>query len=230
MVGIFKMIKNIPDIVLAREANWMYEKGRGFEPIKGDMTRWRGLVPGRGEFKNRFFTVELEMLGGFPATPPLVKMISEVEHPRVGKGKIIDLWIIKRWNPEYHLFQIANSIKGLFAREPLRPARHLLEKGVKPKTKPENAIAIYNRQKEQLEAVLNQKIDEIARIKGALAGRSKIDRGSEREKYTERHKLELEEEIFDIEERFHWADMSSIDFAKDYLRVRTQLQLIALVD
>ena len=103
------MVKNIPDIILAREAKWMYEKGRGFEPIKGDMTRWRGLIPGRGEFKNRFFTVELEMLDGFPATPPLVKMISEVDHPRVGKGKIIDLWIVRRWNPEYHLFQAANS-------------------------------------------------------------------------------------------------------------------------
>ncbi len=52
-------MKNIPDIVLAREAKWMYEKGRGFEPIKGDMSRWRGLIPGRGEFSKRFFTVRV---------------------------------------------------------------------------------------------------------------------------------------------------------------------------
>jgi ubiquitin-protein ligase len=222
------MVKNIPDIILAREAKWMYEKGRGFEPIKGDMTRWRGLIPGRGEFKNRFFTVELEMLGGFPATPPLVKMISEVVHPRVGKGKIIDLWIVRRWNPEYHLFQVANSIKGLFAREPLRPAAHLLKKGVKPKTQPTDAFVVYNRQKQQLEEVLTQKQDEISRIRAALSGRTQIDRASQREKYMGRRKLELEEELFDIEERFHWADLTSIDFAKEYLRVRTQLQLIAM--
>ncbi|NHJ32434.1 MAG: hypothetical protein FK732_06200 [Asgard group archaeon] len=222
------MVKNIPDIILAREAKWMYEKGRGFEPIKGDMTRWRGLIPGRGEFKNRFFTVELEMLGGFPATPPLVKMISDVDHPRVGKGKIIDLWIVKRWNPEYHLFQVANSIKGLFAREPLRPAAHLLKKGVKPKTQPTDAIVVYNRQKQQLEDVLSQKQDEINRLKAALAGRSQIDRTSQRGKYMDRRKLELEEELFDIEERFHWADLSSVDFAKEYLHVRTQLQLMAM--
>jgi len=43
-----------------------------------------------------------------------------------------------------------------------------------------------------------------------------------------RRKLELEEELFDIEERFHWADLTSVDFAKEYLRVRTQLQLIAM--
>ena len=222
------MVKNIPDIILAREAKWMYEKGRGFEPIKGDMTRWRGLIPGRGEFKNRFFTVELEMLDGFPATPPLVKMISEVDHPRVGKGKIIDLWIVRRWNPEYHLFQVANSIKGLFAREPLRPAAHLLKKGVKPKTQPTDAFVVYNRQKQQLDEVLNQKQEEINRIRAALSGRSQIDRSSQREKYMDRRKLELEEELFDIEERFHWADLSSVDFAKEYLRVRTQLQLIAI--
>jgi len=222
------MVKNIPDIILAREAKWMYEKGRGFEPIKGDMTRWRGLIPGRGEFKNRFFTVELEMLDGFPATPPLVKMISDVDHPRVGKGKIIDLWIVRRWNPEYHLFQAANSIKGLFAREPLRPAAHLLKKGVKPKTQPTDAFVVYNRQKQQLEDVLSQKQDEINRIKAALSGRVQIDRSSQREKYLGRRKLELEEELFDIEERFHWADLTSIGFAKEYLRVRTQLQLITM--
>lgn len=226
------MVKNIPDIILAREAKWMYEKGRGFEPIRGDMTRWRGLIPGRGEFSNRFFTVEIEILDGFPATPPLVKMISEVEHPRVGDGKIIDLWIVRRWSPDYHLFQVANSIKGLFAREPLRPARHLLEKDVPAKAaaQPENAIAVYNRQKEQLEDVLSQKESEIARIRAGLSGKSTIDRHSEREKYLERRKLELEEELFDIEEQFHWADLTSIEFAKRYLQVRTQLQLISMID
>lgn len=225
------MAKNIPDIILAREAKWMYEKGRGFEPIKGDMTRWRGLIPGRGEFSDRFFTVEIEMLDGFPATPPLVKMISEVDHPRVGPGKIIDLWITKRWNPEYHLFQVANSIKGLFAREPLRPAEHLLKKEVKPPTagKPATAYLVFQKQKAQLEDVLQQKEAEIDRIKSAMRGKTEIDHQSEREKYLEKRQLTLEEELFDIEERFHWADISAIDFAKDYLKVRTQLQLLALI-
>lgn len=223
-------MKNIPDVVLAREANWMYEKGRGFEPYKGDMTRWRGLIPGRGEFRERFFTVEIEMLDGFPASPPLVKMISEVEHPRVSKAGIIDLWIVKRWNTDYHLFQIANSIKGLFAREPLQPARHLLEKGAKPKIAPANVIEIYNRQKVQLEEVLKQKEQEIAQVRAALTGRSSIDRISEREKYINKRKLGLEEELFDIEERFHWADVSGVDFAKEYLRLRTQLQVIILAE
>jgi ubiquitin-protein ligase len=223
-------MKNIPDVILAREANWMYEKGRGFEPYKGDMTRWRGLIPGRGEFSNRFFTVEIEILGGFPAVPPIVKMISEVEHPRVTKGGIIDLWIVKRWNPDYHIFQIANSIKGLFAREPLRPARHLLEKGAKPKKVAADAVQVYTRQKSQLQEVLRQKDQEISRIKSALSGRGKIDRTSEREKYLEKRKLALEEELFDVEERFHWADISGIDFAKEYLRIRTQLQLAILAN
>ncbi|NHJ03532.1 MAG: hypothetical protein EAX90_01820 [Candidatus Heimdallarchaeota archaeon] len=224
-------MKNIHDIILAREANWMYEKGRGFEPIQGDMTRWRGLIPGRGEFSDRFFTVEIEMLDGFPATPPLVKMVSEVDHPRVTKGKIIDLWIVKKWNPDYHLFQVANSIKGLFAREPLRPARHLIEKGTAPPAhaKQASAIAVYNRQRTQLEEVLQSKENEINRIKAGLKSKSGLDRHSEREKYLEKRKLELEEEIFDIEEKFHWADLTAVTFAKEYLRTRTQLQLVALM-
>jgi len=191
------------------------------------MSRWRGLIPGRGEFSKRFFTVEIEMLGGFPATPPLVKMISDVDHARVTKGKIIDLWIVKKWSPDYHLFQVANSIKGLFARE--RPAAHLLKKGVKPAIEPESASAVFRRQKAQLEGVLQAKEDEIARLRASLSNRTTIDRGSQHEKYLERRQLELEEELFDIEEKFHWYDITAVPFAKEYLRVRTQLQLIALI-
>ena len=136
---------------------------------------------------------------------------------------------MKKWSPDYHLFQIANSIKGLFAREPLRPAAHLLKEGVKPAVVPDTAFAIYQRQRAQLQDVLQQKEDEIARLKASLSGKTKVDRGSQREKYLERRQLELEEELFDIEEKFHWADISAVPFAKEYFRVRTQLQLIALM-
>jgi ubiquitin-protein ligase len=225
--------KYIPDIVLAREANLMYEKGRGFEPIRGDLTRWRGLIPGRGEFSDRFFTVEIELFGGFPATPPLVKMISEVDHPRVSANRVVDLWITKKWSPEYHLFQVANSIKGLFAREPLRPAAHLIKKGA-PKGaafgQSATALAVYRRQKAQLEQVLRQKDEEIAALKEGMKGRSSLNRKDQREKYLHRRRLALGEELFDIEEKFHWADLTAVDFAKEYLRVRTQLQLIAIME
>jgi len=206
----------------------MFEKGRGFEPFNGDLTRWRGLIPGRGQFSDRYFTVEIQLLAGFPAVPPLVRMISEVDHPRVGRGGVVDLWILKRWNPQYHLFQVANSLKGLFAREPLRPARHLLERGAAPKVKPGNALAVLTRQKAQLEDVLRQKEEDLARLRAALSGRRRVDPTHERQEYLEKRKLSLEEELFDIEERFHWADISSVDFAKEYLRIRTQLQLISL--
>ncbi|MEA2071908.1 MAG: ubiquitin-conjugating enzyme E2 [Asgard group archaeon] len=223
--------KNIPDLVLAREAKWMYEKGRGFEPIKGDMTRWRGLIPGRGEFSDRFFTVEIEMLDGFPATPPLVKMISQVDHPRVRNGNIIDLWITKKWNPKYHLFQVANSIKGLFAREPLRPAQHLLEKEKAPSSRQQssNALAVYTKQRSQLQNVLNQKEQEIKRLRQLIRNKETVDISGERDKYLEKKQLEFEEQLFDIEEKFHWADISAIAFAKLYLQTRTQLQLIELI-
>jgi hypothetical protein len=120
----------------------------------------------------------------------------------------------------------------LFAREPLRPAAHLLKKGRKIPTaaQPSNAVAVYNRQKDQLEQVLRQKEDEIARIKAGLSGKRSIDHKSERGKYLERRQLELEEELFDVEEKFHWADYTAVTFAKEYLRVRTQLQLIAIMN
>jgi len=103
-----------------------------------------------------------------------------------------------------------------------------LKKGVKPAIEPESASAVFRRQKAQLEGVLQAKEDEIARLRASLSNRTTIDRGSQHEKYLERRQLELEEELFDIEEKFHWYDITAVPFAKEYLRVRTQLQLIAL--
>jgi len=124
-------------------------------------------------------------------------------------------------------------LRRLFAREPLRPAKHLLEKGARPisaASRPDNAIKVFTRQKAQLEDVLRQKEQELASIRAGMSGRSTLNRSSEREKYLERRKLQLEEELFDCEEKFHWADYSATDFAKEYLRIRKTLQIITQIN
>lgn len=49
------------ELTLARETQLMYQRTRGFEPVKGDLTRWKGEIAGRGEFRGLKFEVELKI-------------------------------------------------------------------------------------------------------------------------------------------------------------------------
>ena len=111
------------ELTLARETQLMYQRTRGFEPVKGDLTRWRGEIAGRGEFRGLKFEVEIRVPPTFPMDPPQVYMISPTEHPNVDieTGRV-QLNILEHWRPEYHLYHVVNTLKGTFARIPPRPA------------------------------------------------------------------------------------------------------------
>lgn len=101
----------------------MYQRTRGFEPVKGDLTRWIGEIAGRGEFRGLKFEVEIKIPPTFPIDPPQVRMISPTEHPNVDieTGRV-KLNILDQWRPEYHLYHVVNTLKGAFARIPPSPA------------------------------------------------------------------------------------------------------------
>ncbi len=107
------------EFILAREAQLMYRRARDFEPANGDLTKWHGSIPGRLPSQNIKFEVEISIPPEFPRRPPQVTMITPTSHPQVdpATGKV-NLRILTYWRPEYHLYQVVNSIKGLFARIP----------------------------------------------------------------------------------------------------------------
>lgn len=107
------------EFILAREAQLMYRRATDFEPVAGNLTRWRGSIPGRDQSKNMNFEVEIHLTPEFPRTPPKVLFITPADHPQItpGTGEL-SLRILSFWRPEYHLYQVVNSIKGLFARIP----------------------------------------------------------------------------------------------------------------
>ncbi len=107
------------EFILAREAQLMYRRAREFQPVDGNLTRWRGLIPGRGYHKDMNFEVEITIPPEFPQNTPIVTMITPTEHPQVDPSTgNLTLRILTYWRLEYHLYQVVNSIKGLFARIP----------------------------------------------------------------------------------------------------------------
>jgi ubiquitin-protein ligase len=107
------------EFILAREAQLMYRRAVEFQPVNGNLTHWRGYVVGRGSTQNMKFEVEIHLPQDFPRAPPMVNLITPIGHPHVDPNTgSLSLRILTYWRPEYHLYQVVNSIKGLFARIP----------------------------------------------------------------------------------------------------------------
>jgi hypothetical protein len=69
------------------------------------------------------FEVEIVVSNGFPRIPPLVKMVTPIEHPYLDQATgTLRLTILSNWKPEYHLYQVINTVKGMFAQIPPKPA------------------------------------------------------------------------------------------------------------
>lgn len=166
------------EVTLARETQLMYQRTRGFEPVKGDLTRWKGEIAGRGEFRGLKFEVEIKVPPTFPIDPPQVRMISPTEHPNVDieTGRV-QLNILEQWRPEYHLYHVVNTLKGTFARIPPRPAT----RRVKPEVEvPKVTLTLVDKEEgEQAGEVVRSEVSsrlsnlesEIQKLRGALQER-----------------------------------------------------------
>jgi ubiquitin-protein ligase len=123
------------DMTLAREAQLLFSRAPEFKPTGGDLRRWRGSIPGRGPYRNLSFEVEIVVPNGFPQVPPLVRMVTPIEHPYLDQSTgTLRLTILSNWKPEYHLYQVINTVKGMFAQIPPKPSSQAIGR---PPTQPQ---------------------------------------------------------------------------------------------
>ena len=226
------------DYILAREAQLMFKRAPGFEPVNGDLKRWKGRVRG-GD--NNWVEVEIMIPDNFPNEPPIVKVLTPVEHSYVDSSSgRVNLRILSEWRPEYHVYQVVNSLKGLFVRMP--PKIVTTAPPVKPPSEDvellRQRILHLEDQVSQLQRMLHERDEEIARLRGLLT----VHRVPEKEEIKtmilptdekERKKLELESEkiaiedlIRSLDEKFESGDIQPSDYYKLYKRYRKELYLI----
>ncbi len=110
------------DAVLAQEAQLIYTRCDGFEPLEGDLRRWYGKVRynnPRIPLDEVEFEIYIPKL--FPQVPPVVRCLSSVKHPNFDKDGFVKLDILQYWRAEYHVYQVINKLVTLMRRVPPRP-------------------------------------------------------------------------------------------------------------
>jgi ubiquitin-protein ligase len=216
------------DLTLAREAQLLYNRAPEFKPAYGDLRTWRGAIPGRGSYRNMKFEVEITVSPGFPRVPPKVRMITPVDHPYVDDTTgIVRLSILSSWRPEYHIYQVINTVKGMFAQIPPKPSNRgsytqppadqrrapvSSETGYRPTATPPPASPTSSTSpKPDAVNKLRQQIssleDEVAHLKGKMTAHNVPEEGPDRLEQvlmpadpSQRQSLDLESEKIALED------------------------------
>lgn len=234
------------ELSIAREAQLMYRRAPTFTPVEQNLRRWRGKIKGGPRTKDEFL-VEIIVPPNFPAQPPVARMLTPTKHPRVDpESGAIHLRIVTQWQPHYHVYQVINSIKGLFAREPPVPD----ETREAPKVKMPPQEEVLQQRYQQLErefSRLTKRIQDrderIARMaaqidtgtvtSGDVTDEEELDTlilpsdPKERERLElESEKLAIEDLLQNLEQKFDAAEINSTEYTKLYKRYKKRLYQI----
>jgi len=108
------------DFMLATEMQLIYNYIQGFEPVKGDLSRWKGVV---GTIQGTSIPIYAEIIitPDFPYSPPKVIISPKVNHPNVDDDGNVSLKITTNWSPSYHVYQVMQDLIRLFRHVPAKP-------------------------------------------------------------------------------------------------------------
>lgn len=212
----------VPDEILAKEYSLVMERAYAFEPIDGDLTRWRGVVPAVTAEGEIFIEVMIVLPSDFPSSPPVVRILSPVTHPNLTEDKVLEMRMLARWRTSYHLFQVIVEMIRLFSKVPARLVDEQPQR-LDPKTH----LNPIKAQEEQLALILEQKKKTLAEVKNKRS--SEISRRAlqqEKKIHLEDEILTVENELFAIEQQFEDYEIPSHEFAKKYFNLKKRLYLL----
>ncbi len=212
----------VPDSVLAKEYSLVMERAYAFEPKDGDLTTWKGFVPVITNEGEIFVDVEIKLPENFPEFPPVVQILSPITHPNMTPDGVLEMRMLARWRDSYHLFQVIVELLRLFQKVPAR----CVEKEIETVDSQEQLTPIIS-QKEQLAIILEDKKKILNEIKNKQTQQlTNRTLQQEKQKHLEDEILNVESELFAIEQQFEDYDISSLEFAKRFYNLKKRLYLL----
>lgn len=100
---------------LAIEADEMKREQPSFEPIDGDVTRWKGFIIGTGQYDGGVFVFDIKIPREYPFKPPIVKTKTKIWHPNFFNDKVCVGILGKHWAPANNLVDIVESLRFLLS-------------------------------------------------------------------------------------------------------------------
>ncbi len=110
---------------LAIEAKELMAEEPSFEPINGDLRRWRGFIIGTGLYEGGVFVFEIEIPREYPFKQPLVRTLTPIFHPNFFKDRVCVGILGPDWTPANNLVDVVETLRFLLSNpnpdDPLNP-------------------------------------------------------------------------------------------------------------
>ena len=103
---------------LAIEYSLMVNEEPTFDCVKGDLTRYRGVIIGSGMYEKGFFRVEVVIPREFPFLPPKIIWYTKIWHPNISydsPAKVCESILNRDWVPSLHIFSIIETMRALLS-------------------------------------------------------------------------------------------------------------------
>ncbi|MFX0093524.1 MAG: ubiquitin-conjugating enzyme E2 [Candidatus Hodarchaeota archaeon] len=104
------------ELALVREAQLIYNKVSGFQPVRGMLNVWEGKFQ---EYPN--LLIRMVLPREFPNRPPVIRIESSrpIRHPNINERTgTLRIGILTRWNSSYHAYQALIMSRELLKRIP----------------------------------------------------------------------------------------------------------------
>jgi len=201
----------VDDAVLSREAAYMYQYVTGFQPVNGNLLRWRGLVN-----DNNGNSAELELVvpDDFPYSPPQLRLPGSTEHPRVRDGMIMTR-SIQNWTPSHHLYSVIREAKSILGTGSFQTIQ---------KTSNQKVEQGLESQVSTLRTQLETKKQELASLKKKSS--QEVQSSHSVADLIEDSLIEVENESYALEESYDNLEIKAIEFAMNFVDARKRYYLI----
>ncbi|MFV2014431.1 MAG: ubiquitin-conjugating enzyme E2 variant [Candidatus Heimdallarchaeota archaeon] len=205
----------VSDEILSREASLIYQNTFGFDPVEGNMLHWHGLV---NDKRGNIISVTITIPNNFPSIAPDVFLQQGVVHPNISKGKFITR-SIARWRSSYHVHQIIREVRQVITSSVVR------SETAEPLQVPQQKVdSTLNNQLTMLKQQLNIKKQEFSDVQSETLNRS--DMGSTLNELTEDTLIDIQNELFSLEDAYDRADMNGVEFSKQFLKLQKRYYMI----
>ncbi|MCE7736543.1 MAG: hypothetical protein GPJ54_16800 [Candidatus Heimdallarchaeota archaeon] len=205
----------VSDEILSRQASLIYQNTFGFEPVEGDMRNWHGLV---NDKKGNTVGITITIPDKYPSVAPEVFIQQGVVHPNITDGKFLTR-SIARWRSTYHVHQIIKEVRQVISSSVVRSSTD-----APLKIQQQEVDTTLNNQLTMLKQQLEMKKHEFSNASSSTINQSEV--GNTLIQLTEDTLIDIQNELFAMEDAYDRADMNGIEFSKQFLKLQKRYYMI----
>lgn len=205
----------VNDEILSREASLIYQNVFGFEPVEGDLTKWFGII---NDKTHKSVGVTISLPDKYPNTPPDVRLQEGIMHPNISNGKFVTR-SIARWKKSYHIHQIIREVRQVISSTIIQ-----FGTSVSPRVAPSTVDNSLNNQLSMLKQQLNSKTQEFENAQSQVIDQSMMS--STLTELTQDTLVDIQNELFALEDAYDRADLNGIEFSKKFLTLQKRYFMI----